>query len=205
MNKKNNNEQVLLTPEWTCLFDTEKVERTPYTLTIEPTQDEKLAIAKRLGLEALDELTVKLVLQRNPGNMVIHIHGLLSATVSQKCVVTLEPMKEKIETEFEAWYADASQAVSFTRAKRERELEKDNIEKPVLDESEDPEPIVNGNIDLGELAVQHLSLNLNPYPRKQDAIFASGEKQILKTQGNGDIYSNPFEALKNWREKESKN
>ncbi len=202
--KKKDTEKAVLTPEWTSLFDTEKVDRAPYTLKLSPAEAVRTAIAKRLGLLSLDSMEVDYVLRRNPGNMVIHVQGEICASATQKCVVSTELMKQKIEAGFDAWYADASQAVSFTRAKRERDLEKDNIEKPVLDESEDPEPIIDGKIDLGELAVQHLSLSINPYPRKEE--YAQGQPlaEAMKTVGTGEIYNNPFEALKNWREKESK-
>jgi hypothetical protein len=36
---------------------------------------------------------------------------------------------------------------------------------PFLDESEDPEPVIDGKIDAGELVAQYLSLAIDPYPR----------------------------------------
>ena len=38
---------------------------------------------------------------------------------------------------------------------------------PLLEEKEDPEPVVNGYIDLGEVVTQFLSLALDPYPHKE--------------------------------------
>ncbi len=202
--KKKNADRVPLTPEWSSLIEAERVDRAPHVLKVSPTDAERTAIAKRLGLVSLDTLEVEYVLRRNPGNMVIHVQGEISATVTQKCIISLEPFKEQIKIGFDAWFADASQALSFTKAKRERDLEKDNIEKPVLDESEDPEPIIDGKIDLGELAVQHLSLNINPYPRREGYAQSEQAPETSRAVGKSEIYNNPFEALKNWREKESK-
>ncbi|MCB1592359.1 MAG: hypothetical protein KDI90_07905 [Alphaproteobacteria bacterium] len=197
-------EKAVLQPEWSFLFDTESLGNKPVTLTIEPDRQQAESVIKRLGLDGLDNLKASITLRRNPGNMVIHIEGLITARAYQKCVVTLAPLEMDIKAPFEAWYADSSQTLSFTKAKRERELEKENTEQPVLDESEDPEPIVNGHIDLGELVVQHLSLNIDPYPKAIGASYEPGDDAAATPLKKGDAYSNPFEALKEWRDKENK-
>lgn len=196
---------MIMEPEWSHLFDTETLEREPVTLTLVPDDSQKDAVAKRLGLDGLGDVRAQMTLRRNPGNMVIHIDGRIKAVAYQKCVITLSPIEMEVDAPFEAWYADSSQTLSFTKAKRERELEKDNVEKPILDESEDPEPIIDGQIDLGELAVQHLSLNLDPYPKAIGAHYEIGDDDVKTSDKSGEAYHNPFEALKNWRDKESKN
>jgi len=140
------------------------------------------------------------LIQRNDGNMVVHISGTITGAVEQKCVVTLEPVHKEIHEEFEAWYADSSQAVSFARAKRDRLSPQDKEEQPILEEHEDPEPIIDGKIDIGEIATQYLSLALDPYPRSENAEFESKTKPLGEEPD--DLYDNPFAALKNWREKE---
>ncbi len=193
-----------LKSEWSEPLNSEDIETTPMTLTVSPDDAAKEAIAKRLGIEGLDRLDTELTIFRDPSNMVINIHGKISARVTQGCVVTLEPVSDDIVAEFDAWYADPSEAVSFAKAKRERELQKQNVEQPMLDEWEDPEPVVDGKIDLGELIVQHLSLNLNPYPRKKDAEYAYSDENEKKATKEGDAYQNPFAKLKDWKEKETK-
>ena len=39
--------------------------------------------------------------------------------------------------------------------------------------------VLNGTIDLGEIAAQYLSLNLEPYPRSVDC---QDEQSLLKTE-----------------------
>jgi uncharacterized metal-binding protein YceD (DUF177 family) len=51
-----------------------------------------------------------------------------------------------------------------------------------------PEPIVNGAIDLGALATEFLMLALDPYPRKEGAVF---EPVIAPV----DPADHPFAAL----------
>jgi len=60
-------------------------------------------------------------------------------------------------------------------------------------ERDDPERVVDGLIDVGELVAQHLSLNLDPYPRADDA----GDPVELQT---GPVAS-PFAALASLKDK----
>ena len=63
-------------------------------------------------------------------------------------------------------------------------------EDPDVDlEDDEVEPIINGIIDLGELAAQHLGVALDPYPRKPGAAF--GEAQF----GGNEKRENPFIKL----------
>lgn len=202
--KKRGNENHIPESEWSYLFDTEALGREPATLKIAPDESQTRTIVKRLAIDGLEGLEARITLRRNTGNMVIHVQGIITAKAFQKCIITLAPLEIDIEAPFEAWYADSSQTLSFTKAKRERDIEKDNIEQPILDEAEDPEPVVDGRIDLGELVVQHLSLNIDPYPRAIGASYALGDDDVTVAQKTGEAYHNPFEALKNWRDKEGK-
>ena len=193
-----------LISEWSEPLNSEDIETTPMNVVVSPDDAQRLAIAKRLGVESLDSLNAEMTVFRDPSNMIINISGKISATITQGCVVTLEPVKNEINADFEAWYTDPSDAVSFAKAKRERELQKQNVEQPMLDEWEDPEPVVNGKIDLGELVIQHLSLNLNPYPRKEDAEYEHTDENQQQASKVGESYSNPFAKLKDWKEKETK-
>lgn len=202
--KKRGNENHIPESEWSYLFDTEALGREPATLKIAPDESQTRTIVKRLAIDGLEGLEARITLRRNTGNMVIHVQGIITAKAFQKCIITLAPLEIDIEAPFEAWYADSSQTLSFTKAKRERDIERDNIEQPILDEAEDPEPVVDGRIDLGELVVQHLSLNIDPYPRAIGASYALGDDDVTVAQKTGEAYHNPFEALKNWRDKEGK-
>src|SRR5262249_61191091 len=55
-----------------------------------------------------------------------------------------------------------------------------------------PEPIENGIIDLGRLATDMLYLAIDPYPRKEGAVF---EPQVAAA----DPEDHPFAALKSLR------
>ncbi len=187
-------------PEWSHEIEAETITAKALELKLEPDAQEKKALCNRLDLHDIENLRCEFLVRRNEGNMVVHVQGKLIGSVTQKCIVTLEPVLCEIHEEFEAWYADSSQAVSFARAKRDRLAHKDLEDQPILEEHEDPEPIIDDKIDLGEIATQFLSLALDSFPRAENAEFKS-ENVALGEEPEG-MYENPFAALKNWKEKE---
>jgi uncharacterized metal-binding protein YceD (DUF177 family) len=187
-------------PEWSYPFDEDRVHEEVVRVEISPAASEISALCQRLHLVSIDHLKAVFELQRHKGSMVVHVSGHLTGVVIQKCAVTLEPLPERVDERFEAWYADQSRAVSFTKARRDRLTEKDKDEQPVLDEHDDPEPIVDGKIDLGELATQYLSLSLNPFPRAEGVDYENKEPEMADK--TSDLFKNPFAALKDWKSKE---
>lgn len=184
---------------WSYLLDQGEIGVQTLTKKLKAGEPECKAVAERLKLVSVQSLSAEMTLSRVPGNKaVIHIQGIVKASVTQSCVVTHAPVKEYIEEEFEAWYADPASFVSIAKARHERQgKSKDgDVEIPVMEEREDPEPIVNGKIDLGDLVTQYLSLGLNPYPRAHGA--EEGESVEVAASPSA-IRKNPFEALKNWK------
>ncbi|MCB9987177.1 MAG: DUF177 domain-containing protein [Rhodospirillales bacterium] len=159
-------------------------------------------LARRLGVEGVDVLEGETRLRRQPDGMTIHAQGTFRAEVTQACVTTLEPVRDSIAETFEGWYLDESQASSFARARRRQievdagDLPPEEGEMPVPDEREDPEPVVGGVIDVGELVAQHLSLAINPYPHSAAALAAGpvGDEKSLEKPS-------PFAVLKALKEK----
>jgi len=188
--------------EWSHHVLSEDVGRKPLRISISVPEESKLALCKRIGLHSIESLVADIVLKRNPVSKDIHVKGELRADVHQQCVVTMEPVAEHVEDNFETWCAEPSNAVSFAKAKRERMEPQERLEQPMLEEYDDPEVIIGGKIDLGELVTQNLSLSLNPYPRKEGAAFESKDK--LFDEDDDGMYNNPFAALKEWKSAEKK-
>lgn len=191
---------VHIDPKWSYLFDVQELEKSPVKLTISPGKDENKRLEMRMGLRALESLSADLVLERTRGGLVIHVTGRIKAGVKQSCVVSAEPVEDTIEEDFEAWFADPEAAVPLAKAKRDLSAKKGYVERPIMDEKEDPEAIIDGHIDLGELVTQYLSLAINPYPHAEGAEYAYGDDQ-KKDAGAGD-FKNPFAALKDWKDKQ---
>ena len=136
----------------------------------------------------------------------LKIEGSLCADVRQECSISLEEVGSHIEDEFFAWYADYSKAASFTRAQHEMQAQVGMKEKQIMEESDDPEPMINGQVDLADLVCQYLSLAINPYVRSEKASETSGTylEDSHNTGGGaaGTLKLNPFAALKDWRPKD---
>ena len=187
------------TPEWSYLLEADTVADETLQLTITPDAEVLSALCQRLGVLSFEALSADLTLVRAQGNMTVHIKGRIKAALSQECVVSLEPVVAQIDEGFEAWFADPDQAVPLVKAKREKLAKSGAGEVPVLEESDDPEPITDGQIDLGELVVQHLSLMIDPYPHAQGVVYEYGDDEPRKVPEA--FKNNPFEALKDWKGK----
>lgn len=130
-----------------------------------PSETERAAIATRLGLISLPAFEAMVHLKPGKGGgRTVKIAGSLSAHVVQACVVSLEPVEGVVEEEFTAEFGPVDEIV--------------NLELSL--EDEDPiEPFEARGIDIGELAVQHLSLSLDPYPRAEGVAV----DELLKERG----------------------
>lgn len=188
--------------EWSYFIESEEITAKPISIEISAGEECYSAISNRLDLHSIDNISAVITLDRNNITKVIHVKGKINARLAQKCVVTDEPVEEEVSDNFESWFSDDNQALSFAKAKRERMTRKERNEQPILEEEEDPEPIIDGKIDLGELVIQYLSLSLNPYPRKEGVSFEK-QKEEMDFEDN-DVYENPFAALKDWKTSEDK-
>lgn len=125
------------------------------TIKLETDAEERRRLAARFGLLSLDRLVALLAVTRGASGIPIRVKGRLQASVVQRCIVSLEPVASEIDEPVEAEYGPAST---------------EGPEEVVrLDEPDPPEPLEGDSLELGELVAQHLSVALDPYPRKQGA------------------------------------
>jgi uncharacterized metal-binding protein YceD (DUF177 family) len=112
----------------------------------------------------------------------VNVTGRVKARVEQTCVVSLDPVENDIDEAITAIFAPLSQISSSPKSVQREQGEDAEIPDP-------PEPIVNGAIDLGQLAAEFLVLGIDPYPRKPEAAF-------VPPQVSEDPDEHPFAALK---------
>ncbi len=136
----------------------------------------RASVAKEAAVDAVERLSAVFDLTRL-GRDGLRAAGRVRATVRQTCVVSLEPMSTEVDEAIDVAFAPPSAIASGT------ELEFD----PAPAAAEPPEPLVNGAIDLGALAVEFLILGIDPHPRKPDVTFAPPPVP--------DAGENPFAAL----------
>jgi hypothetical protein len=125
------------------------------------------AVAALIGLRALPQLRAALDVMRH-GRDGLHVAGTVLARVGQTCVITLEPIENDIEAPVDLVFAP-------TR------------EKTAATSTDAPEPLINGTVDLGAVATEFLVLAVDPYPRKQGAVF--------EPPPTADTGAHPFAAL----------
>lgn len=187
-----------LESEWSYFYNADEISKAPREINLSVGEAERAHLLKRLGVRSLDKLDAKLVLRRQDGGRVVYIKGSLAADVVQSCVVSGDDVPAHIQEDFEAWYADPEDAVSLVKARRDKQAVAGHGEMPILDESEDPERIIDGQIDLGELVVQNLVLALDPYPHAPNAHYELGDDNYQEALPKSE---NPFAALKDWKDK----
>lgn len=129
---------------------------------------ELTAVARRLNLPALHALSARM--HAKPWRGGIRLEGKLVADLDQLSVVSLETFRSTVEFSFERYFMPPSATVP---------------------ESEDDiDTIEGGEIDMGEVVVETLALELDPYPR------LPGEQFSQQEESEEPSPSNPFTILK---------
>ena len=106
--------------------------------------------------------------------------GAVHGEFTQTCVVSLEPFPGTVDEVVDMRFAPQAEEDGPQRGKRE------TLTISLADE-DDPDPIVDGKIDLGALTAEIFALGLDPYPRKPGAEFVAPAEPA--------IADSPFAAL----------
>lgn len=188
--------------EWFYPFHVENIPPSGKTVKMNAEPQHMKGIAKRLDVLSVNSVEAELHLSLQNAGHILYVTGQFKAEIVQECVITLKPVTSSVEDSFEAWYADHDKAVSFNRAKHQLKALEDGDEVQILEEQDDPEALIDGQVDLGEVVTQFLSLAVNPYPR--DASVEQSEDTSVKVISDkaSILKPNPFAALKNWRPKD---
>jgi hypothetical protein len=145
---------------WSAPVRVEDVPETGLHLDLVADEHVRAEIARLAGVDALPRLEAVFDIVRKGDAM--QVTGHVSGTVGQTCVVTLEPLENRIEEQVDLVFAPVRAEVS------------DGGEHHIgPGEAEPPEPLVGGVADLGTVATEFLLLGIDPYPRKPGAVFAS--------------------------------
>jgi uncharacterized metal-binding protein YceD (DUF177 family) len=151
--------------------------RGPIRLALEPDEAERAAIAKQLRLRSLPTFSAQVTLK--PWLDGVEIIGRFKAVVEQICGVSLDPFEQPVEGEIEVRAVPAGS--EHAGAPEGGELDLD------LEAPDPPDVLENDVIDVAGYLVEHLALELDPFPRKPGVTFdyQSPEEE-----------TSPFAALK---------
>lgn len=139
--------------------------------------EERAALTEWAGVRAVKAFSGKATLRRLSTTR-FAIRASFEAEIEQTCVVTLEPMTSQLSGELsrELFYCEAadSEGGELTLA---------------AGDDDAPDTVTSYKYDVCLPLLEEFSLSINPYPRKEGAVFAE------KT-GESKERNNPFAALK---------
>ena len=145
-------EPELRAPQFARPLRVEPLPRNGLEETIEATEAERKALAKLNNLVDIARLTARFRIAK--WRRGVKVEGDVSARVTQTCVVSLEPFEVEIEEPIEV-----------------RFLPPDAKAPESEDDTDAPDPLIDGTIDLGAIASEFFTLALDPYPRKPGVAF----------------------------------
>ena len=157
---------------WSVPVAVDDIPDTGLHVEIEAPQQVRAELAGLAGLRELMSLSGVFDLARQGAGA--RVTGQVNARVGQTCVVTLEPIESEVQEFVDLKFAP-SLAVEPT---------KDTIGAAADDP---PEPLSDGKVDLGAIAIEFLLLGIDPYQRKPGAEFSP-----LKSESGS---AKPFAAL----------
>ncbi len=165
----------------------------PREVRLSPNEMERQDIAERLGLVGLPAFSATLTVTPIKKNRLLKVTGSVSADVTHECVVTLEPFDERIETDFEEFHDRDADVLGG---------DDDDLDptQTWAEAAEVPEFLEGDVLDLADIAVQHLSLALEPFPKKPGASLEDAQKEGISV--NEPERDNPFAALQALKDKE---
>ena len=131
------------------------------TVTIEATPAEREALASVFELPAIAALTATLRIEPW-GRGGARVTGAVHGEFTQICVVSLEPFPATVDEAVDVQFAPQAAVESRPPAARETLS---------LAAEDEPDPLIDGRIDLGALAAEFFALGLDPSPRTPGASF----------------------------------
>jgi hypothetical protein len=139
----------------------------PMTIAAEPAEREILA--REFGLVAIERLEANVDVRPEGGHgahglEAVRVVGTMRARIRQICVVSLEPFDSDVVEPFDLHCLPRAAPVRPTGLRR-------TIVVEPFEPREDAEAIVDGKIDLGQIAAEFLALGLDPHPRKPGVEF----------------------------------
>ncbi len=115
----------------------------------------------------------------------VKLIGVVKATFTQPCSITMEPLEVKLEEPVEMLFVPDGSKLSHPRTNDEGEI----IFDPEGDDL--PETFIGDSIDIASVWLEFMALGIDPFARKEGAVFQAEE------DGDGDDVSpdSPFTAL----------
>ncbi len=160
-----------------------RLARTGLPVWLEADEGQRAALAAGHGLLAVNSFRLDLLLTPWKGDGV-KVSGHVVATITQACVVTLEPVSARIDTPVDAIFVPEGSKMAVPGWIERGEMVLD-AEGP-----DTPETFSGDSIDVGALAEEFFALAIEPYPRKADVSveLASEGQGAADEESHGPLY-----------------
>lgn len=166
-----------VTAAWPCEIPLAQVDRGVVSLRLEPSAEQRKAIAQQLGLVSLEALSAEVHLASWLDGA--SISGLLRARVVQTCSATADDFETPIDARF---------ALKVLPANSQNAPQEEFGDLGADPDADDPPDVLEGEtVDVSAYVVEHLALELDPFPRKPGAVFVQPPEPTELS---------PFSALK---------
>ena len=135
-------------------------------------------LAEILQIPSVKSFSAEIYTKMNKKEHLLRVWGRVKAELELQSVVSLEYFCKSYEPEFELLYD--TKATPKSRKEEEISFEDDL-----------PDIVIDGQIDLGQIAIEQIALEMEDYPRKEGEVFSW--KSEFDPQD--DERRNPFKIL----------
>lgn len=158
-------------PEFSRMLAVDRIPAGGCTEKIVAEAEECAALARRLDVPAVHSLkaTLRATPWRGGG---LKLEGQLTADLDQVSVISLETFRHEVTYPVLRYYLPPGVAVK--------------------DEEDEADPILHGEVDIGEAVAETLSLELDAYPRKPGESFS----EHIEAEDETPEQKSPFAAIK---------
>ncbi len=147
-------------PPWSVCVTLPDVQRGARTLNLEPDAPTRARIARLLDLVELTRLTARVEVSAYFDGA--QINGSWTGAVVQTCGITLEPFETALHGAFQVHCVPHGSPLI---------IEPENDVEVDLGQPDPPDILENDSIDVAHYVVEHLALEIDPFPRKPGAAF----------------------------------
>lgn len=156
-------------PEFSFIIKLDELHKNKGQFTIQAKEEERLSLAKRLGLEGLKYFSCKFYIEETTNrSFEYEVNGDANAILVQKCVNTFDLIEKELNFSFKVYLKYGEESADE-------------------DYSEDVEYIQSNAVDIGEIASQYLSLEVDQFPKLESL-------EIIEDKENMNVHR-PFEVL----------
>lgn len=176
---------------FTFLVKVGHISANPATIRISADKTDLKRLERQWGVAGVSAFDAEIELGRWKRDGV-RVKGHVSAAIMQQSVVSLDPVEQRIEEDFEAIFLPENSRLLSRGLNSKGEMFLDP-EGPDL-----PETFTGDSIDVGAVAAEFAALAIDPYPRNT----GEGMSDRIESEPGLDKKPSPFAVLQGFRRKD---